>query len=177
MAAGLLPAQAAMKWLVVLSAEAGRRKAWGAAGFFVSLASFDYQRLRAECLWHQACSWKRPSGCEWDDSGRNVTQKYLGYASHPAGVKGKAPISKMSAFKALRETVLCGFFSVYPQRSWEGYSNAEVISFSRGDCNSSAAMSNWLRRLVLIQDKSCGSLLILLIILHTYCPKRRFWMK
>lgn len=110
MAAGLLPAQAAMKWLVVLSAEAGRRKAWGAAGFFVSLASFDYQRLRAECLWHQACSWKRPSGCEWDDSGRNVTQKYLGHASHPAGVKGKAPISKMSAFEALRETVLCVFF-------------------------------------------------------------------
>lgn len=91
MAAGPLPAQTAMKWSAVLSVKLAQFWAWGTAGLFVSLASFDYQRLS---LWHRAHSWKRLSECEWDDSDRNVTQKYLG-TSHILADVGKL-ISKMS---------------------------------------------------------------------------------
>lgn len=111
-AAGPLPAQTAMKWSAVLSAKPSRFWAGGTAGLFVSLASFDYQRLSAEYLWHHAHSWKRLS--EWDDSGRNVTQKYLG-THHILPASGW----ESSDLQWREEKHNC-VFSVYPERGWEG---------------------------------------------------------
>lgn len=91
----MLPLQSAMKWSV-----AGGRSAWGAAAVFVSLASFDYQRLTVEYLWHHAHSWKLLSGCEWDgsDSGTH----------HFLPVWG--PAYGMLAFKPYSETGFCSLF-------------------------------------------------------------------
>lgn len=111
-AAGPLLAQTAMKWSAVLSAKPSRFWAGDTAGLFVSLASFDYQRLSAEYLWHHAHSWKRLS--EWDDSGRNVTQKYPG-THHILPASGW----ESSDLQRCEETHNC-VLSVYPERGWEG---------------------------------------------------------